>query len=145
MQGETEQHQISLICQLCGSVTTDVYPGVESLEQYSKLELPKNQKRKIKDRLKHYVKDNYCLDVIDKLLVLDPKKRLDSDACLDHDVFVEEPLPSKTDLATKLNNIKSSMFVMHSSRPGARPHGGGGAAGGAAPSQVASNVHDRVF
>lgn len=142
MQGESEQHQISLISQLCGSITPDVYPGVENLEQYAKLELPKDQKRKIRERLKHYVKDNNCVDLIDKLLILDPKKRLDSDASLDHDVFLEEPLPSKTDLAHKLTRFKQSMFVMHSNRPGARPHAGGGAAGGGA---VASNVHDRVF
>lgn len=145
MQGDSEQHQISLISQLCGSITPDVYPGVEALEHFSKLELPKHQKRKIKERLKHYVKDSYCVDLIDRLLVIDPKKRLDSDACLDHDMFVEEPLPSKAELAHKLTQFKSSMFVMHSSRPGARPHGGGGAVGGGAPSQVASNVHDRVF
>ena len=143
MQGESEKHQISLISQLCGSINPEVYPGVESLEQYSKIELPKDHKRKIKERLKHYVKDNYCVDLIDKLLILDPKKRLDSDSALDHDVFIEDPLPSKTDLAQKLTRFKSSMFVMHTNtRPGVRPHGGGGAAGGGA---VASNVHDRVF
>lgn len=145
MQGESEQHQISLISQLCGSITPEVYPGVENLEQYSKLELPKDQKRKIRERLKHYVKDNYCVDLIDRLLILDPKKRLDSDACLDHDVFLEDPLPSKADLAQKLTRFKSSMFVMHTNRQGARPHGGGGVTGGAAATQVASNVHDRVF
>jgi cyclin-dependent kinase 9 len=144
MQGESEQHQISLISQLCGSITPEVYPGVENLEQYAKLELPKDQKRKIRERLKHYVKDSFSVDLIDKLLILDPKKRIDSDASLDHDMFLEEPLPSRTDLALKLTRFKTSMFVMNSSRPGAaRPHGGAGAAGGGAA--VASNVHDRVF
>lgn len=144
MQGESEQHQISLISQLCGSITPHAYPGVENLEQYSKLDLPKDQKRKIRERLKHYVKNDSCVDLIEKLLILDPKKRLDSDASLDHDVFVEEPFPSTPDLAHKLTQFKTSMFVMNSStRPGARPHAaGGGTAGGGA---VASNVHDRVF
>ena len=145
MQGESEQHQITLISQLCGSITPEVYPGVENLELYSKLELPKDQKRKIKERLKHYVKDSSCVDLIDKLLVLDPKKRLDSDACLEHDMFVERPFPSRNDLANKLTRFKSSMFVMHTNRQGARQHGPGGAGGGGAAAQVASNVHDRVF
>ncbi|KAH8031330.1 hypothetical protein HPB51_016222 [Rhipicephalus microplus] len=52
MQGNTEQHQISLISQLCGSLTPDVWPGVEKLELYAKLNLPKGQKRKVKERLK---------------------------------------------------------------------------------------------
>lgn len=149
MQGESEQHQICLISQLCGSITPEVYPGVEKLEQYSKLDLPQDQRRKIKERLKHYIKDSRCVEMIDRLLVLDPKKRLDSDACLDDDIFLEPPLPSQTELAHKLTRFKSSMFVMHTNRTaGARPHGGGGAAGGgggAAAGQVASNVHDRVF
>lgn len=52
MQGNTEQHQISLISQLCGSLTPDAWPGVEKLELYAKLNLPKGQKRKVKERLK---------------------------------------------------------------------------------------------
>jgi len=47
MQGSTEQQQITLISQLCGSITPEVWPGVEGLELYSKLELPKGQKRKV--------------------------------------------------------------------------------------------------
>lgn len=47
MQGSTEQQQITLISQLCGSITPDVWPGVESLELFAKLDLPKGQKRKV--------------------------------------------------------------------------------------------------
>ena len=46
MQGNTEQHQLTLIAQLCGAITPDVWPGVENLELYSKLEVPKNQRRR---------------------------------------------------------------------------------------------------
>lgn len=52
LQGNTEQHQISLISQLCGSLTPEAWPGVEKLELYCKLSLPKGQKRKVKERLK---------------------------------------------------------------------------------------------
>lgn len=141
MQGETEQQQITLISQLCGSITPDVWPSVEKLEFYSRLELPKDHKRKIKDRLRHYVRDNRALELIEKLLTLDPKKRLDSDTSLNHDFFWEDPMPA--DLAPTFAKFRSSMFVMHSHgrRPvGAPPHpgGGGGHVG-------VSNVHDRVF
>ena len=50
MQGNTEQHQLTLISQLCGSISPEVWPGVENLELYNKLELPKGQKRKVKER-----------------------------------------------------------------------------------------------
>ena len=141
MQGDSEQKQIHLISQLCGSITPEVWPGVEKLELYSKLHLPKDHKKKIRERLKHYVKDPYALDLIDKLLVLDPKKRLDSDAALNHDLFWEDPMPA--DLSHTLSKCKSSLFVMHSNR---RPAGAPSHPGvGNQSSAVAGNVHDRVF
>ncbi|CAG2064129.1 unnamed protein product [Timema podura] len=78
MQGNTEQQQLTLISQLCGSIIPELWPGVESLELYTKMEMPRGQKRKVKERLKPYVKDPYACDLLDKLLVLDPSKRYDS-------------------------------------------------------------------
>jgi cyclin-dependent kinase 9 len=93
MQGNTEQHQLTLIAQLCGAITPEVWPGVENLELYNKLELPKGSKRRVKERLKPYVKDPYACDLIDKLLGLDPSKRIDSDSALSHDFFWTDPMP----------------------------------------------------
>uniref|UniRef100_A0A8C4SZA8 Cyclin-dependent kinase 9 (CDC2-related kinase) n=1 Tax=Erpetoichthys calabaricus TaxID=27687 RepID=A0A8C4SZA8_ERPCA len=108
MQGNTEQHQLTLISQLCGSITPEVWPNVDKYELYQKLELPKGQKRKVKDRLKAYVKDPYALDLIDKLLVLDPSQRTDSDDALNHDFFWSDPMPS--DLKNMLSTHNQSMF-----------------------------------
>lgn len=49
MQGNTEQQQLTFICQLCGSITPEVWPGVENLELYNKLQLVKGQKRKVRE------------------------------------------------------------------------------------------------
>ncbi|XP_053138315.1 cyclin-dependent kinase 9 isoform X1 [Hemicordylus capensis] len=108
MQGNTEQHQLTLISQLCGSITPEVWPNVDKYELYQKLDLPKGQKRKVKDRLKAYVKDQYALDLIDKLLVLDPAQRIDSDDALNHDFFWSDPMPS--DLKNMLSTHNQSMF-----------------------------------
>ena len=78
MQGNTEQHQLTLIAQLCGAITPDIWPGVENLDLYSKLEVPKNQRRRVKERLRPYVKDQFAVDLLDKLLCLCPAKRLDA-------------------------------------------------------------------
>ena len=43
MQGSTEQHQLTLISQLCGSIGPDVWPGVENLELYKSLQLPQSE------------------------------------------------------------------------------------------------------
>ena len=108
MQGSTEQHQLTLISQLCGSITTDVWMGVDKLDLFNKLELPKNQKRKVKERLRVYVRDQYALDLLDKLLTLDPKQRIDSDSALNHDFFWTDPMP--IDLSKMLSQYTTSMF-----------------------------------
>ena len=102
MQGNTDQHQLTLIAQLCGAITPEVWPNVENLDLYNKIELPSKEraKRRVKERLKPYVKDAYACDLIDKLLWLDPSKRIDSDLALNHDFFWTDPMPCKTNLAT---------------------------------------------
>merc|ERR1719208_551132 len=87
MQGNTEQHQLTLIAQLCGAISPEVWPSVQTLDLYNRVEIPRGVKRRVKERLKPYVKDQYACDLIDKLLSLDPSKRLDADNALNHDLF----------------------------------------------------------
>jgi len=108
MQGSSEQHQLTLITQLCGSITPEVWPGVEALDLYSRIDLPKNSKRKVKERLVAYMKDQHALDLQDKLLTLDPSKRIDSDEALNHDFFWTDPMPQ--DLTSMLSKHTTSMF-----------------------------------
>ena len=60
-------NDIFFILQLCGAITPEVWPGVENLDLYNKMELPKGSKRRVKERLKHYVKDPYACDLIGEL------------------------------------------------------------------------------
>nr|XP_023020871.1 cyclin-dependent kinase 9-like [Leptinotarsa decemlineata] len=108
MQGNSEQHQLTLISQLCGSITTQVWPGVENLDLFKKMTLPREQKRKVKERLTPYLKDPHACDLFDKLLVLDPSKRVDADTALNHDFFWTDPMPC--DLGEMLANHTQSMF-----------------------------------
>lgn len=108
MQGNSEQQQLIFISQLCGSFTKEVWPDVENLDLYSKMELPMNYTRKVKERLRHYVKDTQGCDLLDKLLQLDPKSRIDADTALNHDFFWSDPMP--TDLSKMLSQHTTSMF-----------------------------------
>lgn len=58
LQGSTEQHQLTLITKLCGSITPEVWPSVENLELFNKMELAKGQQRRVCERLKQYLRDN---------------------------------------------------------------------------------------
>ncbi|XP_065160185.1 cyclin-dependent kinase 9 [Atheta coriaria] len=147
MQGNSEQQQLIFISQLCGSITPTVWPGVENLDLYKTMELPQLQKRKVKERLRPYMKDPYACDLLDRLLVLDPSKRADSDSALNHDFFWTDPMPCS--LSNMLANHHQSMFEFlapprrathmrtHHSLPGARPP--------ASSVQDSSSYQDRVF
>lgn len=110
MQGSTEQEQLNLITQLCGSIEPITWPGVDKLELFTKLNLAKQSKRKVKDRLKGYINDNNALDLLDRLLILNPNERVDCDSALNHDFFWMDPLPR--DLAPMLSLHNHSMFEM---------------------------------
>ncbi|KAK7094813.1 cyclin-dependent kinase 9-like [Littorina saxatilis] len=111
MQGGSEQSQLKLISQLCGSLTPEVWPGISSLDLYGKLELPEGQKRRVRDRMRGFMKDELAVDLVDKLLCVDPSKRIDSNKALDHDYFWSEPLPLS--LGPLLSKITTSMFELH--------------------------------
>ena len=87
---------------------SEVWPGVENLDLYTKMELPKGSKRRVKERLKPYVKDAQACDLIDKLLWLDPSKRINSDDALNHDFFWTDPMPCK---CIKCPKSKESYFM----------------------------------
>merc|ERR1719384_531374 len=108
MQGNTDQHQLTLIAQLCGAINEEVWPGVSRLDLFEKLEIPRGSKRRVNERLKPYVKDQYACDLIDKLLSLDPSKRLDADNALNHDLFWTDPMPCS--LERMLSTHGQSMF-----------------------------------
>lgn len=101
LKGENELLQLNLIIQLCGSITPEVWPTVQNLETYQKIKLPKDVKRHVKEKLTPQIPCPSAVDLIDKLLVLDPNKRLDADQALSHDFFHEDPPPGDLSCLSK--------------------------------------------
>jgi cyclin-dependent kinase 9 len=46
-QGNTEQQQLKLISELCGSIIPEVWQGLEASRLYNVCELPKEQKHQV--------------------------------------------------------------------------------------------------
>ncbi|CAF1116618.1 unnamed protein product [Rotaria sordida] len=114
MQGETEQHQLELISSLCGSIKPNVWPGVDSLPLYNKIKLPEGERRKVYDRMKPYIPESLALDLIDQLLILDPKQRINADNVLRSDFFYSDP--PVIDLKELLSKYRSMFDLTETSR-----------------------------
>ncbi|GIY92834.1 cyclin-dependent kinase 9 [Caerostris extrusa] len=115
MQGVNEQHQLNLICQFCGSIVPETFPGCETLELYKQIRLRKDLKRKVKERLKPWVKDETALELLDKMLQIHPSRRIDSDNALDHDFFWSDPMPCELKI---LDTVQTSNFTYINSNVG---------------------------
>lgn len=63
------------------------------MEGFRNLHLPQDTKRHVRECLKDKVDSSSAVDLIDKLLVIDPSKRLTAEEALSHDYFYEDPPP----------------------------------------------------
>ncbi|TKR62243.1 hypothetical protein L596_026231 [Steinernema carpocapsae] len=120
MQGETEQKQLDLITDFCGSITKDNWPNCEKLPYWGKIELRSGRTSKINERLKTRVNDSQALDLIERLMEMDPEKRVGAKDALTHKFFFTKPL-ANNDVKDLLQSLPTNLFEFTHGR-GAQQH-----------------------
>ena len=87
-----EKEQLNKIFSICGTPNEKNWPGISSLPNYKSF----SQKTIYKNNLREHFKDNKLVDdvtfdLLNKLLDLNPKKRITAEEALNHDFFKVEP------------------------------------------------------
>lgn len=91
LPGKNEVEQLNKIFELCGSPEESVWPGVSKLPWYLQFKPTRSMKRRVKDVFKHF--DRHALDLVERLLTLDPTQRMSAKDALDAEYFWNDPLP----------------------------------------------------
>jgi serine/threonine protein kinase len=118
LKGATEATQLDLIFRTCGTPTAENWPDLPKKGRLWKNFEPgpgdKRYPRRIREALKanlanpKWMTDN-AVDIIDKLMTLDPEKRWSAEQALDADYFFENPIVKP---AHKLS-MKFAVSSMH--------------------------------
>lgn len=101
LKGKTDINQVELIFELLGNPTNKTYPGYDKLPNLMKVDLTRHYEPNLKRRFEKYF-DKYFnsfqgydefIDLLSKLLHLDPNTRFSAQQCLNHKYFRINPHP----------------------------------------------------
>jgi cyclin-dependent kinase 7 len=95
MPGNTDVDQLNIICREIGSPTEDIWPGVTSLEGYLSMDTPIRTKKDFQITFPQLSPAG--IDLLMKMLSLNPNNRITARAALQHDWWTQLPKPSRNE------------------------------------------------
>ncbi|KAL7718437.1 Cyclin-dependent kinase C-2 [Entamoeba marina] len=90
-QGDNQAEQLKLIFDICGSPNEENWPGYSGLPYFQQFTDFEPSERKLNQSLTSL--DSDLLDLVDRILVLNPHKRLTAQDAIDHCWFKKDPRP----------------------------------------------------
>ncbi|XP_068637541.1 cyclin-dependent kinase C-2-like [Aristolochia californica] len=91
LPGKNEPEQLNKIFELCGSPDEVNWPGVSKIPWYNNFKPSRPIKRRLREVFKHF--DRHALDLLERMLTLDPSQRISAKDALDAEYFWNDPLP----------------------------------------------------
>ncbi|KAF6148742.1 hypothetical protein GIB67_019350 [Kingdonia uniflora] len=91
LPGKNEPEQLNKIFELCGAPNEENWPGVSKIPWYNNFKPTRPLKRRVWEFFKHF--DRHALELLDKMLTLDPSQRISAKDALDAEYFWDDPLP----------------------------------------------------
>ncbi|XP_076893555.1 cyclin-dependent kinase C-2-like [Bidens hawaiensis] len=89
--GKDEPEQINKIFELCGAPDENNWPGVTKIPWYNNFKPTRPLKRRLREAFRHF--DRHALELLEKMLTLDPSQRISAKDALDAEYFWIDPLP----------------------------------------------------
>ncbi|KAB8304610.1 hypothetical protein EYC80_003986 [Monilinia laxa] len=116
--GDTEVHQVSLLCRAIGTPNEDNWPGVTKLPEYTVPDPP----HPVAPR-EHYLAmfgtaGPEGVDLLMNMLVLDPRKRITAREVLEHPYWAADPKPTKNEDLPKKKGGEAKVGEDLKRRPG---------------------------
>ncbi|GMI75740.1 cyclin-dependent kinase C;1 [Hibiscus trionum] len=89
--GKDEPEQLNKIFELCGAPDEVNWPGVSKIPWYNNFKPTRPMKRRLREVFRHF--DRHALELLEKMLTLDPSQRICAKDALDAEYFWTDPLP----------------------------------------------------
>eukprot|EP00262_Sarcandra_glabra_P019788 TRINITY_DN7620_c0_g1_i1.p1 TRINITY_DN7620_c0_g1~~TRINITY_DN7620_c0_g1_i1.p1 ORF type:complete len:515 (+),score=85.81 TRINITY_DN7620_c0_g1_i1:227-1771(+) len=91
LPGKNEPEQLNKIYELCGAPDEVNWPGVSKIPWYNNFKPTRPMKRRVREVFKHF--DRHALELLERMLTLDPSQRISAKDALDAEYFWNDPLP----------------------------------------------------